>query len=95
MEDYWSTGKSNGNEKTQNIIILTRFQLISQNHEFYNNDKDEKSDKLYKICYVIQHLNIYFARSLGNSPFQSVDGYLCKFKGRSSMRQDIKNKPTK
>ena len=60
-----------------------------QNHEFYNNDKDEKSDKLYKICYVIQHLNIYFARSLG------VDGYLCKFKGRSSMRQDIKNKPTK
>lgn len=89
MEDYWSTGKSIGNEKTQNIIILTRFQLILQNHEFYNNDKDEKSDKLYKICYVIQHLNIYFARSLG------VDGYLCKFKGRSSMRQDIKNKPTK
>ena len=50
---------------------------------------------MFKIYPFIQHLNIYFARSLCNSPFQNVDGYMCKFKGRSSMRQDIKNKPIK
>ena len=41
--------------------------------------------------------NIYkvSANSLSNSLFQSVDKYMCKFKGRSSMKQNIMNKPIK
>ena len=42
---------------------------------------------------TIKHLNKVFAKSPSNSPFQSVDEHVCKFKGRSSMKQYIKNKP--
>ena len=32
---------------------------------------------------------------MSNSLFQSVDMYMCKFEGRSSMKQYIKKKPNK
>ena len=60
-----------------------------------NNENDNKTDKLYKIRPAIKHLNKVFAESLSNSPFQSVDEHMCKFKGISSMKQHIKNKPIK
>ena len=66
-----------------------------QNLHFSNKDNDDKTDKSYKIRPVIEHLNKLFAESLSNSLFQSVDDYMCKFKGRSSMKQYIKNKPIK
>ena len=72
-----------------------RFQSILQNLHFFNNGNDDKTDKSYKIRPVIEHLNKVFAESLSNSPFQSVDEHMCKFKGRSSMKQYIKNKPIK
>ena len=50
---------------------------------------------MYKIHPVIKHLNKVFAGSLSNSPFQIVDKHMYKFKGRSSMKQYIKNKPNK
>ena len=46
-------------------------------------------------CPVVEHLNKVFAESLSNSPFPSVDEHMYKFKGRSSMKQYIKNKPIK
>ena len=50
-----------------------------------------------KIRPVIEHLNKVFVEteSLSNSPFQSVEEHMCKFKGRLSMKQYIKNKPIK
>ena len=36
--------------------------------------------------------NKVFAESLSNSPFQSSDENMCKFKGRLSMNQYVKNK---
>ena len=66
-----------------------------QNLHFSNNDNDDKTDKSYKIRLVIEHLNKVFAESLSNSPVQSVDEHMCKFKGRSSMKKYIKNKPIK
>ena len=76
-------------------MARTRFQSILQNLHFSNNGNDDKTDKSYKIRPVIEHLNKVFAESLSNSPFQSVDEHMCKFKGRSSMKQYIKNKPIK
>ena len=73
-------------------MIRTSFQSISQNLQFSNNNNDDKIDKSYKIRPVIEHLNKVFAETLSNSPFQSVDEHMCKFKGRSSMKQYIKNK---
>ena len=66
-----------------------------QNLHFSNNDNDDKTDKSNKIHPVIKHLNKLFAESLSNSPFQSFDEHMCKFKGRSSMKQYIKNEPIK
>ena len=93
LEDYWSTDKCIGNDKIQNVITRTRFQSILQNLHFPNTDNDNKTDKSYKIRPTIEHLNKVFAKSLSNSPFQSVDKHMCKIEGRSSMNQYIKSKP--
>ena len=53
-------------------MTRTRFQSILQNLHFSNNNNDDKTDKSYKICPVIEHLNKLFAESLSNSPFQSA-----------------------
>ena len=76
-------------------MTRTRFQSILQNLHFWNKDNDNKTDKSYQIRPVIDHLNKVFAESLSNSPFKSVDEHIYKFKGRSSMKQYIKNKPIK
>ena len=46
-------------------------------------------------CPVVEHLNKVFAENLSNSLFSSVDEHMYKFKGRSSMKQYIKNKSIK
>ena len=80
LEDYWPTNKCTGNEKIQIVMTKSRFQSILQNFYFSNNDMDDKTNKSCKICPVIEHLNKVFAESLSNSPFQSVDEHMCKFK---------------
>ena len=94
-EQYWSTDKCIGNEKIQNVMTRARFQSILQNLHFSNNDNGNKADKSYKIRLLIEHLNKSFVGSLWNSPFQNVDEHMWKFKGRLSMKQYIKNKPSK
>ena len=93
LEDYWSTDKCIRNEKIQNVMTRARFWSILQNLHFSNNDNDDKTDKSYKICHVIKHLNKVFAESLSNSPSQSVDKHMCKFKSRLSIKQYINNNP--
>ena len=87
MYRKWKDSKRHGKSKVS--IHLYRIFIFSNNH------LDDKTDKSYKICPVIKHLNKVFAESLSNSPFQSVDKHMCKFKGRSSMKQYINNKPIK
>ena len=95
LEGYWSTDKCIGNERIQNVMTRTRFQSILQNLHFSNNNSDNKTDQSYKICPAIEHPNKVFAENLWNSPFQSVDEHMCKFLGRLSMKQYIKNKSFK
>ena len=92
LEDYWSTDKCIGIEKIQNVMTRTRFQSILQNLHYSNNDNDGKTDKSCEIRPVIEHLNKVFAKNLSNSLLQSSDEHMSKFKGRSSMKQYIKNK---
>ena len=93
FEDCWSTDKYIRNKKIKNFMTRARFQSISENLHSSNNDNDNKTDKSYNIHPVIKHLNKVFTKSLSNSPFQSVEEHICKFKGRSSKKQYIKNKP--
>ena len=80
-----SADKCIGNKKIQNVMTRARFQSILQNLHFTNHNNDQKTFRSYKISPVIKHLNKVFAGSLPNSPFQSVDKNICKFKGRLSM----------
>ena len=93
FEDCWSTDKYIRNKKIKNFMTRARFQSILENLHSSNNDNDNKTDKSYNIHPVIKHLNKVFTKSLSNSPFQSVEEHICKFKGRSSIKQYIKNKP--
>ena len=93
FEDCWSTDKYIRNKKIKNFMTRARFQSILENLHSSNNDNDNKTDKSYNIHPVIKHLNKVFTKSLSNSPFQSVEEHICKFKGRSSKKQYIKNKP--
>ena len=92
FEGYWSADKCIRNEKIQSVMTKTGFQSILQNLRFSNNNNNNKTDKLYKIRPVIEYRNKIFAERLSNNPFQSIDEHMFKFKGRSSMKQYIKNK---
>ena len=76
-------------------MTKTRFQSNLQNLHISNNDSYDKTEKSYKIRPGMENLNKVFAESLSNSLFQSVDESMCKFKGRSSVKQYIENKPIK
>ena len=95
LEGYWSTDQCIGNKKIQNVLTRTRFQSFLQNLNFFNNDNDNKIDKSQKTRPVIEHVNKAFVESLSNSPSQSVNKHMCKYKGISTMKKYIKNKPIK
>ena len=62
---------------------------------FSDNTKDDKSDKGYKVRSLINHFNQSFSECVSDDRTQSIDEYMVKFTGRSSMKQYVKNKPIK
>ena len=82
---YWKQKDSKRHNKYKVSVNLTESSL------FYN-DNEDKTDKSYKIRPV---LNRVYAENMSNCQFQGVNGHMCKFKGRSSMKQYIKSKPIK
>ena len=84
-----------GNVGIQNIFTRTRYQEVLQKFHFAKNTKQNKTDKGYKIKPIIYHLNELFQTVFSNEPEQSIDEYLAKSKGRSSIRQYLKMKPIK
>ena len=73
----------------------SRFEDILENFNFLDNTKDDRSDKGYKVRSIINYLNQRFSSSVSNDDSQSIDEHILKFKGRSSMKQYVKNKPVK
>ena len=72
-----------------------RFEDILRNFHYSDNTKDDKSDKGYKIISLINHFNQRFSNFVSNDDSQSIHKHMVKFKGRSSMRKYVKNKPIK
>ena len=52
-------------------------------------------DRALKVIWLIDYLNEHFLSSMEPEVEQSVDEHMIKYKGRSIMRQHIKNKPIK
>ena len=51
--------------------------------------------KVIKVIPLIDRFNEAFQNIMANSPNQSIDDHMIKFRERSSMKQYIKSKPIK
>ena len=65
------------------------------NIHFSYNDTAHSNNKGNKVIPLIDHFNETFQNVTANSPNQSIDEHMIKFKGRSSMKQYIKSKQIK
>ena len=82
-------------------MTRTRFSEILQNVHFTDNlqelpPKDSESfDRAWKLRPLFDHLQTHFQKAFQPQSNQSIDEHMCKFKGKSLMRQYMKNKPIK
>ena len=101
MENYWSVDEGLRNSLIQNAMTRARFLEILQNIHFAVNHKElpskesEEFDRAWKLRPLFNHLGKYFQDMLQPEAHQSIDGHMCKFKGKDIMRQYMKNKPIK
>lgn len=95
LKSYWNVDTYIGNEGIRNSMTRDRFMKILQNIHFADNQTADKSDKAYKLRYIINHLNEAFQEAMSDADKQSIDEHMTKFKGRMSCKQYMKNKPIK
>jgi len=101
MKDYWSAEEGLGNLLIQKAMTRTRFLDILQNLHFTDNlqelpsNDSEDCDRSWKIRPLFEHLGHHFKEAYQPESHQSIDEHMCKFKGKSLMRQHMKNKPIK
>lgn len=93
VESYWSTDDAIGNGRIRKVMTRTRFRNILQNLHFSDNEKLATDDRAAKVRSILDHFNRCFQSARGNTSSQSIDEHMCKFKGKSGMKQFIKNKP--
>ena len=68
---------------------------FADNHKELPPKESEEYDRAWKMSPLFDHLRKHFQDMLQPEPHQSIDKHMCKFKGKSIMRQYIKNKPIK
>ncbi|CAF0957692.1 unnamed protein product [Brachionus calyciflorus] len=94
IRDYWSRNSYLKNEKLSSVFTRNRFQFILSALRI-NNDPARRKDKLKKIRPIIDFLKRKFREKCTVSNNLSIDESMIKFKGRSSMKQYLPNKPIK
>ena len=101
MKSYWSVDEGLGNSLIQKAMTRARFLEILQNIHFADNHKEmppresEEYDRTWKLRPLFDHLGKHFQDMLQPEVHQSIDEHMCKFKGKSIIRQYMKNKPIK
>lgn len=93
LESYWCTDEAIGNSRIQKVMTRARFREILQNLHFSDNEKQDKEDRATKVRVILNHFNQCFQAARQNTSCQSIDEHMCKFKGKSGMKQFIRNKP--
>lgn len=97
---YWSTDPLFCVREIADVMTSKRFKIILRNLHLNDNTKMPKRgepeyDKLYKIRPVVNYMNTAFQKGAKNSTSQSIDECMVKFKGRSTLKQYMPNKPVK
>ncbi|XP_046394787.1 piggyBac transposable element-derived protein 4-like [Ischnura elegans] len=95
ISDYWSHNPSLGNEAIKGAISRNRFQLLISKLYFTDPEQPASSSKTYYIDEVISCLKHTFSKARDESPYQSIDESMTKFKGRSALKQYLPLKPIK
>ena len=101
MNSYWLVDEGLGNSLIQKAMTRAQFLEILQNIHFADNHKEpspkesEEYECAWKLRPLFDHLGKHFQDMLQPEAHQSIDEHMCKFKGKSIMRQYMKNKPIK
>ncbi|XP_051170470.1 piggyBac transposable element-derived protein 4-like [Leptopilina boulardi] len=98
--DYWSLNYQLRDTYISSAMSVNRFGFLLTHLHLNDNSKEPKRghaayDKLYKIRPLVEILSKTFQDCWQPSENQSVDESMVKFKGRSSMKQYLPNKPIK
>lgn len=97
---YWSTNPLYRVQPIADIMTMKRYKKLLQALHLNDNLKtptrrSPSFDKLYKVRPLVDHLNDKFQHACIDSSSQSVDEAMIGFKGRSSMKQYMPQKPVK
>lgn len=94
---YWSSISALRMDFIANTISCNRFEEIKRNLHFADNAEKEnlKGDKFWKIRPLLDVLHTTFHDAKSDEENQSIDEMVIPFKGRSTLKQYIKNKPKK
>lgn len=95
LSDYWSHHPSMGNETIKNAMSRNRFQVLISKLYFNNPEPPTSATKTYYADQLVSCLKYTFLKAREESPYQSIDESMTKFKGRSSLKQYLPMKPIK
>lgn len=98
--DYWSASVQMRDPYISSLIPERRFSWLLSHLHLNDNQKlplrtDPNYDKLYKLRPLLDILSDTYASSYDPVREQSVDESMCKFKGRSTLKQYLPKKPIK
>ena len=68
---------------------------FDDNHKELPQRESEEYESVWKLRPLFYHLGKHFQDMLQPEAHQSIDEHMCKFKGKSMMRQSMKSKPVK
>ncbi|XP_039967518.1 piggyBac transposable element-derived protein 4-like [Bactrocera tryoni] len=95
LKHYWSQKESMGNRTIENCISRDRYMVLTSKLYFSQPNKPPDATKSYYVDDLISCLKHSFSKCRQDSPFQSIDESMTKFKGRSSLKQYMPLKPIK
>lgn len=90
---YWSTDNTFRQAQVADVMTRNRFEEITSNLHFSDNEQDDKTDRAYKIRPIINHLNKAMPEAYTYSKKLSIDEHMVKFKGHNAMKQYMKYTP--
>ncbi|KAJ8875661.1 hypothetical protein PR048_023558, partial [Dryococelus australis] len=99
-KDYWTTSNDLHDDYISQLTTVNRFGWLLTNLHLNDNralprPSDVNYDKLYKLQPFLSRVAENFQKNFDSSEIIAVDESTIKFKGRSSLKQYMPNKPIK
>lgn len=90
---YWSRDDDLGVEIIRNAMARNRYIKIKAMLHFANNDKLDKTDRLFKIRPLVNKINESFQQFGTFTSHISIDEMIVKYFGHHGLKQFIRGKP--